>query len=217
MPEICAMSSILSISDAIALVREVHAFATEAAIASLLPGKDSGPADAFRHMVGSAELARRAGTLPAYVGVEGNETISWVMQHYNEMMGRDPGLGRNPDDRAMDRANNVIGLRIGRRADTPAEVLAAARFEIERAYQSGPGINGAARWLEMRQWLPQLAPEHNWPPRSWPDWQDNPAIRDYRGNGIPSVHRRPARGGGPGQVRPHVRDGHPVQGYTRAN
>jgi hypothetical protein len=50
----------------------------------------------------------------------------------------------------------------------------------------------------------------------------DPQLRDYPGHAIPSIYRRPtlqplgAMGGGPVQVRPHSRDGHPVQGYFRA-
>jgi hypothetical protein len=95
-------------------------------------------------MVGAGELARRVGALPAYAAVEGNETISWFMERYNALLGREPGPGRNEEDRAMDRINNAIGIRIGLRASNPAEVLKAARFEIERAYERGPGVGGGA-------------------------------------------------------------------------
>jgi hypothetical protein len=169
-------------------------------------------------MVGAAELARRVGALPAYAAVEGNETISWFMERYNALLGREPGPGRNEEDRAMDRINNAIGIRIGLRASNPAEVLNAARFEIERAYERGPGVGGGATWLRTRRWAESIRSDSNWPPRNWPDMEADPQVRDYPGHAIPSIYRRAgAMGGGPVQVRPHSRDGHPVQGYSRAS
>lgn len=217
------MSSIHDLVQADQLIREVHQFAKAAAIASRLPGYESGPGDAFRHMVGAAELTRRIGALPAYAAVEGNETISWFMERYNALLGRDLGLGRNPEDRAMDRINNAIGIRIGLRASNPMEALNAARFEIERAYERGPGVGGAATWLRTRRWAESLSPGSNWPPRNWPDMEADPQLRAYPGHSVPSIYRRPTlqplgtMGGGPVQVRPHSRDGHPVQGYSRAS
>ena len=211
------MSSISNIAQADQLIREVHQFAKAAAIASRLPGYESGPGDAFRHMVGAAELTRRIGALPAYAAVEGNETISWFMERYNASLGRDLGLGRNSEDRAMDRHNNDIGIRIGIRSSNPTEVLNAARFEIERAYERGPGVGGAAVWLRTRRWADSISPNSNWPPRNWPDMDEDPRVRSYTGHAIPSIYRRSgSRGGGPVQVRPHSREGHLVQGYSRA-
>jgi len=43
------------------VVDEVVTFANAAAEASQLPGGQFGPRDAFRHIVGSAELTRRLG------------------------------------------------------------------------------------------------------------------------------------------------------------
>ncbi|UPY37945.1 hypothetical protein [Sediminicoccus sp. KRV36] len=211
------MSSTAGPASAERLIREVYDFARAATAASGLPGRDSGLADAFRHMVGAAELARRIGALPAYAAVEGNETISWFMERYNAFLQREPGPGRNEEDRAMDRINNAIGIRIGLRASNPTEVLNAARFEIERAYERGPGVGGAATWLPTRSWVESIRPDSNWPPRSWPEIEAAPDVRAYPGHAIPSIHRRAgAMGGGPVQVRPHSRDGHPVQGYSRA-
>ena len=47
------------------VVDEVVTFANAAAEASQLPGGQFGPRDAFRHIVGSAELTRRLGFWPA--------------------------------------------------------------------------------------------------------------------------------------------------------
>jgi len=212
------MSSTAGPANAEQLIREVYDFARAATAASGLPGRDSGPADAFRHMVGAAELARRVGALPAYAAVEGNETISWFMERYNSFLQREPGPGRNEEDRAMDRINNAIGIRVGLRAAMPSDVLAAAKFEIERAFERGPGVAGAATWLRTRRWADSIEPNGNWPPRNWPNMDEDPRVRAYPGHAVPSIYRRTgATGGGPVQVRPHSRDGHPVQGYCRAS
>lgn len=217
------MSSTAGPANAEQLIREVYDFARAATTASGLPGHDSGPADAFRHMVGAAELARHIGALPAYAAVQGHETITWAMERYNALLQREPGPGRNQEDRAMDRINNAIGIRIGLRASNPTNVLNAARFEIERAHERGPGVGGAATWLRTRRWAESIRPASNWPPRKWPDMEADPQLRAYPGHAVPSIYRRSSlqplggMGGGPVQVRPHSRDGRPVQGYSRAS
>lgn len=194
------------------IVEEVRQFANAAAEAARLPGIGNGPGDAFRHLVGAAELVRRIGLVPASVILEANETKSWV-----EQASRDPGYpsGLGAEERKMDRTNNPIGARIGLRAQTPSEVLDAAWFEIMRAHQRGPGVDGAATWLRRSQWRDRdEMPGDNWPPRERPSLMDVPAIAAYRGHLVPPRH--PAEPDGtPVWVQPHLRDGHRVRGHFR--
>lgn len=70
-----------------ALFDDVVSFAEAAAKASKLPGGQFGPRDAFRHMVGSAELTRRVGLLPAWTLTEANEARSMLTSTRRSLMG----------------------------------------------------------------------------------------------------------------------------------
>ena len=205
------------------VVDEVVTFANAAAEASQLPGGQFGPRDAFRHIVGSAELTRRLGFWPARAVTEFNETQSWVFEQRRLLQGRPVPPALTADSRTMDRANNAIGQGIGLNAASPDAILEAARQQIERAWQLGAGTTGGADWLPPARWTePNLGTEEgkNWPPRQWPDLSADPRVRAYPGHdirsdghGVPANDQAP---GGPVHVRPHMREGHPVSGYTRA-
>ena len=55
--------------------RSVSEAASREAMASPLPGYNDGPADAYRHIVGTAELRRRFGFGTAYAIATGNEVL----------------------------------------------------------------------------------------------------------------------------------------------
>jgi hypothetical protein len=133
------------------LVDEVREFAEAAARASKLPGGQFGPRDAFRHMVGTAELVRRAGLLTAYGVVEGNELRSLAYEQWRRANRENVAASLRSDSRNMDRANNAVGLRIGARSTTPDEVIQAARTEIMRAHQLGPVSTGSG---DRASWMP---------------------------------------------------------------
>jgi hypothetical protein len=187
---------------------------------SRLPGRLNGPADAYRHIVGMAELTRRVGALQAYGMGESNEQLSWARQIWAEINGRELPLSLTREGRIMDRNNNAIGQRIGMRASTPQEVIAAARVEMEHAYQSGPGRPNGATWLQLRYQSGHPPGEPNWPPREWPNVADSDHLRAYAGRDSSSVYDRASRtgigAGGGVNVSPHFRGGHPVQGYQRS-
>jgi len=117
------------------VVDEVVTFANAAAEASQLPGGQFGPRDAFRHIVGSAELTRRLGFWPARAVTEFNETQSWVFEQRRLLQGRPVPPALTADSRTMDRANNAIGQGVGLNAASPDAILEAAR-QMDRA-QSG--------------------------------------------------------------------------------
>lgn len=64
-------------------------------VASQLPGRTNGPADAYRHLLWSAELTRKYGKEIAEPLLEGHEK------------------GQSGEETAMDSYNNAIGVSIG--------------------------------------------------------------------------------------------------------
>lgn len=114
--------------------------AADEAMHSWLPGYYNGPADAVRHIIGAAELRRRAG-----VGV------AWLVVNGNEWFGEASGHG--PELTAMDNANNAIGLAIGAKARSFAEVVLMARQAIEQGIaKGGSGEGGTPVWLPSQHW-----------------------------------------------------------------
>lgn len=133
-----------------------------------LPEQHHGPADAYRHILGIAEAARRYGPLPAFAAGEFNETF-----------GSD-----DPDSSDMDRINNRIALRISRTAKSRDEIVRMARAEIAAAYEvGGDGGGGTAVWLSPERWKAKEKPlpEDNWPPR----WKDDVGSRAERVLALP--------------------------------
>ena len=81
------------------------------AIASQLPGRLHGPADAYRHILWVAELTRRRGRFLGEIGPEMREMFDFI--------GSDASA-------EMDRWNNKIGYEIGLKAKTWDDVVRAA-------------------------------------------------------------------------------------------
>lgn len=118
----------------------VRAVAAEEAMRSFLPGYFEGPADAARHIIGTAELRRRAGV-----------AVAWTVVNGNEWLGEARGHGR--DLTAMDNANNAIGLAIGARAQSYDEVVSMAREAIGQGLANGgTGEAGSPVWLSPQRW-----------------------------------------------------------------
>ena len=102
---------------------------------SKLPGREDGPADAYRHLLWSAELARRFG-----------ERRARYILGAHEIDGRIRG-GQSPDAEAMDRHNNELGIAIGKQALSWNDVIKSARTVFDRSDRSGMGGNNQARWM----------------------------------------------------------------------
>ena len=115
--------------------RSVADAASAEALASPLPGYFDGPADACRHIVGTAELRRRFGFATAYAIATGNEVLGTF------------GRNQPAELRQMDDHNNAIGFSIGAEAKTYEEVVRRARAVIDAAIaHGGDGAEGTPRW-----------------------------------------------------------------------
>jgi hypothetical protein len=208
------------------MLRDIADFARAEASLSNLPGWTNGPADAYRHLIVVGEMTRRFGTIPATLMAEYNETLSWYEMQRSRLAGKDVPPANQPEARTMDRHNNWnVAPAIGRAATTPEGVVLGARVAIERAIQkAGSGENNTAYWRPSAEWDNE-GPSDNWPRPVWHDLTAQPHITTYRQQaGLPPQPQpvqAPAEafkkaGGGPVEVRPHQRDGHPVQGYRRS-
>lgn len=141
--------------------------ASREATASPLPGYNDGPADAFRHIIGVAELRRRFGYGVAYVIATGNEV--WGTH----------ARSRSLASREMDDHNNAIGLAIGAKARTYEEVVRLAQAAMDAGIaRGGNGENGTPRWkLQWSEPARRPAAQRSLPVQ-WPD--DIPSSRDDR-------------------------------------
>lgn len=146
--------------------RSVGDAASAEALASPLPGYLDGPADAYRHIVGTAELRRRFGFGVAYGIVTGNEVLGTV------------GRNQPTELRQMDDHNNAIGFSIGAEAKTYEEVVRRARAAIDAAIsRGGDGSEGTPRW-QGRWSEPRGRPAaERRLPVQWPD--GIPSAKDY--------------------------------------
>lgn len=125
------------------LERQIYNIATQGAsegaiyegINSNMPGRENGPADAYRHIILAAELTRRYGEGVARDLLNGHE---WTGNLDDQI----------PAAEAMDRHNNEIGIRVGRDAQSWREILERARSEISAGGQDSE----RARWLPEDQW-----------------------------------------------------------------
>jgi hypothetical protein len=135
-------------------------------MASPLPGYFDGPADAYRHIVGTAELRRRFGFGTAYAIATGNEVRGTHVD------------GHPPELRQMDDHNNAIGFSIGAGAKSYEEVVQRARAAIDAAIaHGGDGSDGTPRW-QSRWTEPRGRPAADRGlPVQWPD--GIPSARDY--------------------------------------
>lgn len=122
-----------------AIAGEVRDFAEAEATASRLPGQDQGPADAYRHLVGVAELSRRAGPLLAAAMAERNEWTSTEAMLRSILGGRPIAPSNMPAARAMDRHNNLLAVGIGARARSAEDVVMRVRSMMERAIETTGG------------------------------------------------------------------------------
>ena len=99
-------------------------YAVEAAIKvsqnSNLPGRENGPADAYRHLLWSGELTRRFGERRARLILGGHE-----------IDGKLRG-GQSPDAEKMDRHNNNSVSPSARARGPGGDVIASAQKVMER-------------------------------------------------------------------------------------
>lgn len=151
--------------------------AIKESVNSQLPGRNNGPADAYRHVLLSAELTRQFG-----------ETYARAALDFHEWDGN--RTGQAADTNRMDEHNNELGIALGKRlAARPSsswhDVVAGARTLIDAAPKQAGGI----QWLKEDRWqmnpmgpdgkrLTTGDPRLNWPPQ-WPEGPfQNPQGRD---------------------------------------
>lgn len=104
---------------------EIYARAEREAVASQLPGRQDGPADAYRHILAAAEAVRQG-------------YPESVVRAWGEWRERD-----NPPDRAaMDKHNNDVGIGIGKNARSWQEVLERARKAVSNGSTNSTDPNG---------------------------------------------------------------------------
>jgi hypothetical protein len=153
-----------------------RAVAAEEAMVSRLPGYYDGPADAIRHIIGAAELRRRAGSMVAWTVVNSNEWQGEV-RGYREAL------------TAMDNANNAIGAR----ARTYAEVVSMAREALRRGVEAGgAGAGGSPVWLPSGWSEPRNRTDL--PPPGLIEWRDpKPGGGTYRFGGAEHAFLRGPR------------------------
>lgn len=198
---------------------EVAEFADAEASASGLPGHVNGPQDAYRHLVGVGELARRLGGVQASVLAEYNEQVSRRAMIQAEQSGRPVPPANTRESRAMDRHNNRLAVGMGMTARSPEDVIQRARTAIERAQaiHGGSGADGSAFRHPRAMWQGDQGPVQ-WPVPT-PNWPaiESDHVRQYRAKASPrtSIEDSGAAGGST-FVDPHMRGGHPVNGYWRS-
>lgn len=124
------------------------------------PGATNGPADAYRHLVGIAEMRRRYGFL-----------VARSAGKLNELDVSDYGASQESDSQ-MDLKNNEIAEKNGAIARNFEEVKAMAHAEIRAAaIEGGTGKNGTAVYLAPNTWDGDRGRETIlvWPPRDLAD------------------------------------------------
>ena len=164
--------------------------ATNEANRSQLPGRENGPADAYRHITLAAELTRKYG-----------EEIARKLLDGHEWTGNKDGQTKPAE--TMDRHNNEIGIEIGKKLRESGgkweDVVREARKKID------PNKNGdsdSAKWLPPEDWkknpidddtgqrMPNDDPRLNWPPK-WPNDPFVPGNNDDYGQDDSSPSDRP--------------------------
>lgn len=144
----------------------VASAAINESVYSNLPGRSDGPADAYRHVLLSAELTRRYGETYARLILNGHELTGNMQDQTKEA-------------NAMDIHNNELGIKIGNRlrqhpnGSSWEEVVREARKTINPNDRNDSG----ARWLSEDKWkvnpkddntgkeLPTGHEKVNWPPK----------------------------------------------------
>ncbi len=100
-----------------------------------LPDVNDGAADAYRHMLLSAEFRRQFGRASRW-GLQ-------VRELWQEFVGEN-----TPASAAMDRHNNRVGSLTGSRVDTWREVISETRRQmLAAATQNGSGQNATPTWI----------------------------------------------------------------------
>ncbi|MBX3454878.1 hypothetical protein, partial [Ferrovibrio sp.] len=103
---------------------------------------NGGPADAYRHMIISAELTRRFGPAAGRAMSEAHELRNLGDSYFGPNAKHEKALTE------MDRHNNAIGAEIGTKAQTWEDVVRMAREKIaESAKTDGDGQEGRASWI----------------------------------------------------------------------
>jgi hypothetical protein len=202
-----------------ATAAQVRDFAEEEAKESGLPGQDQGPADAYRHLVGVAELSRRIGPITAALAAERNEWGSFEAMLRSLVGGRPIGRSNWPAARSMDRHNNLLAVGIGATARSTEDVVMRVRALMEHAIQThgGSGHGNTPAWRPSRYWS-EGSTLADWTPTQWSKLNEADHFDRYR-NRVESgavPERESTATGGTVHVRPHMRDGHPVDGHTRS-
>lgn len=163
--------------------------AIKESVNSQLPGRNNGPADAYRHVLLSAELTRQFG-----------ESYARAALDFHEWDGN--RTGQAADTNRMDEHNNELGIALGKRlAAQPSsswhDVVAGARTLIDAAPQQADGV----QWLKEDRWqmnpmgpdnkrLANGDPRLNWPTQ-WPEGPfPNPEGRDA---GEPYTEEEPVK------------------------
>ena len=141
--------------------------AFEEAARSNLPGLTNGPADAYRHTLGLAEMTRRLGERTA--------------RHLGEQYELSD-VHADPRARAMDLHNNDVGIAIGRKARRWEDIVRMTRAVIEATPRDGRGGPGTPVWLPQEDWRDPPGRRTRWPDIDW-DRADPPGRRSpYGGN-----------------------------------
>jgi hypothetical protein len=172
-------------------------------VGSQMPGRERGPADAYRHVLWAAELTRRFG-----------EARARQILDLHEQEGQ---LKDQPEDEeAMDRRNNEVGIAIGRFARDWRDVVSAARKAM-----SGSAADGSGAWKPTYEPASTLAPygptwlsedrwvknpkDDNWKrPYGRPHAAQPPELRDERTN----WYTNPDRPDGPDWTAGYLPDGY---------
>ncbi len=154
-------------------------FAVEAAekkaVESQLPGRDDGPADAYRHLIWAGELTRRFGESKARAILYGHEIEGRIKEKQPE--------GREE----MDLHNNEIGIKLGKNAKNFDEVVKAAQQTIDES-RDGDRPNGkGATWLPREKWTKHPKdknkvelPESGWNWKEKIDWENGIVTEPYQ-------------------------------------
>lgn len=219
--------------------------ATNEALASFLPGRVNGPADAYRHIVWVAEMTRRMGPDTAGSLAELHEIQGQMSATRRDMLGQGRDVINDSAATAMDRRNNLLGISIGLQATSFEDVLRLSREAMDRSPRDGSGGVIGAVWLPKEDWRANPSPDEarwNWPN---PDWSRVPRqhVTEYLMGGEEyrrgadhrqlAADRRAALDAekreawrrmleeddaaeGPVQVQGYQRDGHPVRAHTRS-
>ncbi|MBN2722260.1 MAG: hypothetical protein JXQ77_05525 [Campylobacterales bacterium] len=150
--------------------------AIDESVASQLPGRSDGPADAYRHILLSAELARQYG-----------ETVARVFLNAHEWQGNIQD-GQTVASEIMDIHNNNLGIEIGNRLrQNPDSSWEDVVNESRKLFDINNSDGSTARWLDESQWsnnpdIPGTTqdmnnndPRLNWPP----NWDIGPFNKDY--------------------------------------